>query len=523
MTNDRSEALRIIHKLLCQLGADHTNINVVADNVNICISIPPFLVRTSSSSDTASSLLPKITKNLSKALTVAHELLPKMTKNQPEALCGARELLNQSGAGACTNFMPGKVETPISVSIPISLVKKLLGSKGAWSILSKMTKDQSEAPHKITNDQPEALRITHELLNQLGADRARINVTADDKDIRISIPLPLVTNPFKSEAATKTLITLRGGRDPALWNLLTGKYSSNLENLCVISGGDFPRISLHPSGLGPRYRLLTSFTFKSSGSDVTASLGQHLLEFLGNCPNLEVLFLSHCNPKQVIQFGTSLRTTKFIHLNFLRSFTHESCGCDEATPVPVPVPVPVSLFNRLLLKTTCEVTFKIRCLPKDKDSWDRSFPAPLRDAYHLSRVHTVKITVRPEVEGPVISSPDVVGATFLNSDYKFSFNATIFSHKCPRADGVENILDFLERCEAVKTLHFERCIEKLDVKTVLELVKDIVVRRRERGTPLKFVVLDVQFKERFEEVHRESIKELEKYVSVEVGLKDPRV
>ena len=353
------------------------------------------------------------------------------------------------------------------------------------------------------NDESKALRITRELPNQSGADGAPTNVTADDANTCNSVPLSLVKKSSESETATKKSIKTYQNR--SLWDLLTDDCPENLEELCVRFGGDFPCDLSIPRNPGSTSHL-TSFEFISLKADVAVSLGQHLLEFLRNCPKLEVLFLSYCDPTQAIRFKTGLKPAELIHLDYLHSFTHESYSDT----------VPTDLFNRLCLKLTCNITFTIRCRPGY--SWDRSFSPPLDDTSHLSCAHKVTITVRPD---PDIEGLVIVGAIFSNPHHAFSVNAIILPHRRHPADGIKNILGLLKKCEDVQTLHFEHCIDGQNVKTVLKRVEKIVVKRWKQGTPLKFVVLDVQSKEMFEKQHRKWIKKL-KRKSVTVKVKDSK-
>ena len=96
------------------------------------------------------------------------------------------------------------------------------------------------------NDQSEALRITRQLLNQLGADGARINVQVDNANVQISIPLSLVRKPSGGGAVARRSVSLRleTHKDKNSWGLLTDHFPNNLEELCIISSGDsvFPCI-----------------------------------------------------------------------------------------------------------------------------------------------------------------------------------------------------------------------------------------------------------------------------------------
>ena len=168
----------------------------------------------------------------------------------------------------------------------------------------------------------------------------------------------------------------------------------------------------------------------------------------------------------------------------------------------------MGLFNRLSLEPTCNVTFTIKNPPNK--SWGCNFP-DLRDTSHLSGI---RITVRPETEG--CDSLLIVGATFSNLNHVFSVNVAIFSRNYTPAARIKNILGFLEKCKAVETLDFDRCIYEEDKKKVLSLVKKIVVRRQGQGTPLKSVILGVKSKELFEKQNRKLIAELREVVSVEV-------
>jgi hypothetical protein len=118
--------------------------------------------------------------------------------------------------------------------------------------------------------------------------------------------------------------------------LLTENFRAKLKklDLTITNASEFP--DAHP------YPNLTSFCFKMLGCDATTNLGDHLIDFLSHCPQLEVVYFSYDD----IKFTPNSKT---VSLPSLRSFTHESLS----------ETMPMGLFNRLTVPPTCEATLMV--------------------------------------------------------------------------------------------------------------------------------------------------------------------
>ena len=220
-----------------------------------------------------------------------------------------------------------------------------------------------------------------------------------------------------------------------------------LKSLDLVSLGGFPLVaSLAPTNL---FRL-TNFCFELKclpGPPTTPRVGDQLLNFLRNCPLLEVAFFSYGNPRADLEFTTDGAPIEATSLPLLRSFTHES-------PFDT---IRLGLLNRLSLPPTCDIALKItdgyrKCITYP---WGRGFP--LRGQSYLSDVKMAKITFHAyDRENIMIST------TFFNSVHrKVSLNTLTLKNVNPySAFIVEKILDFFggsEMAGSVETLHFERC------------------------------------------------------------------
>ena len=199
----------------------------------------------------------------------------------------------------------------------------------------------------------------------------------------------------------------------------------------------------------PQFRVpnLTHLCFKlesdHSSSVVAPRIGDGLLGLLRNCPLLEVAFFRYGESNPDIAFTTDEESTEAVPLHHLRSFTHES-------PVET---IHLGLFNRLSLRTTCDVSFKTT-YSFLLNSWDVAFPPPRNPSY-FSDVKKVKIAIHDEGKGST-----VVRATFLNArNTRVSLNR---SAKSPPYNNTLWIIEIFLRdlskmAGSVEILHFEHC------------------------------------------------------------------
>ena len=198
----------------------------------------------------------------------------------------------------------------------------------------------------------------------------------------------------------------------------------------------------------PMFPRLTDFRLQlCPGFETIPKLGDNLLDFLRNCPLLEVAFFDYDGLYSDIEFTTSEESTKAVSLPHLRSFTHESLN-DR---------IDIGLFNRLSLPTTCDLTFTITDHPrKVDDPWDCGFPT-LHGPSYFTDADRVEIAAITRNDGNV-----VVRTKFLNSENRsISLNRlTLATHESCSASGVQSILDFLGSCEmarSVETLDLQCC------------------------------------------------------------------
>ena len=166
-----------------------------------------------------------------------------------------------------------------------------------------------------------------------------------------------------------------------------------------------------------------------------------ILDFLRNCPRLEVAFLS-CT----IQTFTD--SEELVSLPLLRSFTHESpYGGYE-----------LCLLDRLSLPSTCRVVLVVDVTKHGRDPWVPDLPTP-RDASHLSNIRTIKIAALPR--NPDIRGGPIVFKFELRSPARgvVSFDRTSNHSQKPTDFSHTGLLDTLERIEvgSVETLCFQNC------------------------------------------------------------------
>lgn len=274
-------------------------------------------------------------------------------------------------------------------------------------------------------------------------------------------------------------------------------------------------------------------------------MGDNLIDFLRNCPLLEVAFFGYGNSDVDIKFTTDEGSTDAVSLPRLRSFAHES-------PVEK---IHAGLFNRLSLPPTCNVAFGITDLSVQKP-WNDAFPA-LRDPPYLSDVKHVRIACHAPGFGH-----RTIRASFSNSrNTQISFCRSAASpYPTYLTWWIESFLKFLgssEMARSIETLCFNDCevmlphgftpeglteplLRLCNLKTILllgkcnpafflvnpsppaawcpgvqnlvvhqelpkpseptewnclERVRDIAVSRREYATPLKVVALSLPLQE----------------------------
>ena len=327
------------------------------------------------------------------------------------------------------------------------------------------------------------------------------------------------------------LRTLNALQSPGqLWDSPTRSLPS-LRSLAITNLGR------HPFHVPYLTNFLCKFTYHPRD---TCDLENNLFDFFRSCPLLEVIFLSYGNPGIHIGSTSHETSTKTVSLPRLRSFTHES-----STNA-----VHVSLFNRLSLPSTCDVTFTTETWgkPPTEAPWDHRFPVPPGSSY-LSDITTVKTTANVRAD-PIMLRTELISS----KNRRISFNIKLHSSGFCSPLAVKNILDFLENSgviRSIEVLHFEqyprrtsqgsrasdlteqlqrfyklksfvflRCspalflgnplppgvwcpsVERLEIylpsprykceprgKDILERVREIAVSRQKHGTPLKVVIL----------------------------------
>ena len=236
--------------------------------------------------------------------------------------------------------------------------------------------------------------------------------------------------------------------------------------------------------LNTRFQNLTEFYFLSHSKVLdNYDLGESLAEFLRGCPYLEIAnFDYYPGFKKYYQY-------KPISLDNLGSFTqnlrNEPSGVN-----------PISLFNQLLLPSTCNV------LLTDEDDyferpWNVSFPISHHFSQNHSHIELVDILVFHKY-GPFGRTNHLeVTAEFLSSYHKIILIKVVlerkYSHKI-----IKEILDFLEIegiKGSVKTLKFFCWQDQMKApEGVLKRVKAIAESSWKHGHPLRKVDLVVKDK-----------------------------
>ena len=284
----------------------------------------------------------------------------------------------------------------------------------------------------------------------------------------VPVSVDLIGNNRPSETVKKSLkgitdrlIALRAEPTIFLDELLT-KPLPNLRILDIAASGAFPFVNR--GCVLSHLRNLTNFSFTLRHPDLvgTPGLGDNLLQFLRDCPLLQVAFFSYDAIENDLEF-----TTEAVSLPFLRSFTHESPSEE----------IPVGLFNRLSLPPTCNCTFEIqnKLFKRIFFPWDHGFPT-IHDRSYLSDAKTIKITFDVEDEDLIM-----IKVKFMNHKRtKVTLKRLTIRRVCPSlAEVLKGILDFLNESDIVRsivTLHLEYCPvfppKERDVLDLPELLRE---------------------------------------------------
>jgi len=205
---------------------------------------------------------------------------------------------------------------------------------------------------------------------------------------------------------------------------------SSLPTLTSFSISGFDFLQLHTP-------LLTSFHLTDGFSSDSGWTTDIILNFLRNCPLLEVAFFS-CD----IDPGSN----DDVSLPLLNSFTHKSPH-DKYQ---------LHLFNRLSLPSTCRAVLGIDVTDHFHNPWVPGLPT-LRDSSYFSDVKTVKIAARSHNldvrEDHITFKIELVnparGAT--------SFDRISYADEHPHLFSLRGLLDILESVEldSVETLCFD--------------------------------------------------------------------
>jgi len=190
--------------------------------------------------------------------------------------------------------------------------------------------------------------------------------------------------------------------------------------------------------------LLTSFHLSHnpvSSFPERGWIAESLLDFLRNCPLLEVAFLS-CN---ILYAHTD--SEEVVSLPLLRSFTHESYSA-EYQP---------RLFDRLSLSSTCQVVLGINVTDYEYDPWIPGLPTP-RDSSRLLDIRTVKIAAHSRASDDRDIPTAVFKIELANSTHgTTSFNRKLYPSENPSLFSYEGFLDMLKNIgmDSVETLCFD--------------------------------------------------------------------
>jgi len=257
------------------------------------------------------------------------------------------------------------------------------------------------------------------------------------------------------ESATGPVFELHAANvSPEYLDQLLIQPLPHLKKLDIITPGPFPNVGLYITTGPPAflYPSLVDFRFEMCAPGTAGRLGENILEFLRNCPQLEVAFFRYGGLIGELGFKESNTSTVWVPLPRLRSFTRES---------PSGVISRIGLFDRLSIPPTSDVTFTVTdedCACIDA-SWSRGFPTPRDSSHHISCVKTIDITASAEGEG---CGMVLVRAVFTNSEHKISYNRRVGSKfHANSAKVVGNVLDYVESIKmhcSVKVLRFECCL-----------------------------------------------------------------
>jgi len=213
---------------------------------------------------------------------------------------------------------------------------------------------------------------------------------------------------------------------------LTPKKPTHLPSLKSLTITGFDPLRFHAPIL-TSFHLTQESTVNHQGWTTAV-----LLNFLQNCPLLEVVYLC-CDMHS--------DSDEFVSLPLLRSFTHESL-LDEYQ---------LCLLDRLSLPSTCLVVLVIDVTEHQSNPWIPGLPTP-HDSSYLSDIRTVKIAARSYDQD---SDEDCLRFTIelVSSTRKaISFDRVSCYSEYPTFFSHEGFLDIFENVEtgSVETLCFDR-------------------------------------------------------------------
>lgn len=270
------------------------------------------------------------------------------------------------------------------------------------------------------------------------------------KEAPVAVDLDLDSAPSENveitlKRITKKMTALRAVHLPFLDKLLTQPLPV-LGYLDVVTSGDWPSVrSLATTNLGH----LTVFLFMQSnpsGSAYLPRIRDGLLDFLRNCPLLEILFFHYDEPETDTEFKANEESTEVVSLPYLQSFIHESPR----------VTVHVDLFNRLSLPPACNVAFTVTGPQPSGGPWNCDF-ATLSGRFRLFGAKMVKIAF--QAQGGDVT---MFRTMFLNSKQTvISFNRLVTGISYSTSGlQVKDIVDFVggsKMADSVDELCFEDC------------------------------------------------------------------
>ena len=213
----------------------------------------------------------------------------------------------------------------------------------------------------------------------------------------------------------------------------------------------------------------------------------NFLDFLRNCPGLEVVYFAHNNREDAPIDITTVDATDKVNLSHLRSFTYESPVC----------PTPLGLFNQLCLPPTCNITFMIndRQCGREGEPLARNFPI-MHDPSHFHGIKKVEITA--QISPLWIADTLLIGARFVNSERYILLNRLApgrdISSRPARV--LCKILDAFRRgnmFSSVETLCLRHCLDGPSWSNVFFCLVNCTVWRSYHHNPLTTVTLDVKY------------------------------